>query len=72
MSGRLEAVRALLREAGVAGEVSEAGADADIAAVRGDPGLRKRLAALAPRIREIGFRYVALEPVQRNNETEDT
>ena len=72
MSDRLETIRALLRDAGVAGTVSVAGADGEIVAVRGDPVVRERLAELAPRIRELGFRYVALDPVQGNNETEAT
>ncbi len=72
MSDRLEAVRAILREAGVPGEVTEAGAEGEIAAVRSDPGVRERLAELAPRIRAAGFRYVALDPVEGINEIEAT
>lgn len=59
---RLSAARRLLDRAGVRGEVSAAGLDGEIAAVRCGPGQRARLAGLAPEIRSMGFRYVALEP----------
>jgi hypothetical protein len=69
---RLAAARRLLREAGLAAEVSEAGAEGDIAAVSGAPSLRARLAELAPGIRALGYRYVALDPMEEHNELEDT
>jgi hypothetical protein len=56
----------------VVAEVSEAGADCDIAAVSGAPSLRARLAELAPGIRALGYRYVALDAVEEHNELEDT
>ena len=71
-AGRLSAVRRLLAEEGLEAEVDVAGMKCDIAAVRGDAGMRERLAALAPRIRELGFRYVALEPVDGANGIEES
>lgn len=59
---RVEAVRRLLDEAGVSGDVDVAGRDGDIAAVRAAPEARERLTELAPAIRAMGFRYVAIEP----------
>lgn len=69
---RLGEVRRLLDRYGVEGEVSVAGRDGEIAAVRGSPGLRSRLASLAPEIRSLGFRYVALEPAEENHDDEDS
>ncbi len=59
---RLAAVRELLASAGLAAEAGVAGRDGEIAAIRGAVGLRAPLARLAPEIRSLGFRYVALEP----------
>jgi hypothetical protein len=58
---RLERVRDLLAREGVEAELSVAGADAEIIAVRGAADRRANLAALAPEIRALGFRYVAIE-----------
>ncbi len=69
---RIEAVRALLEGAGMEGEVSTAGTGGEIAAVRGDVALREGLARLAPEIRSLGFRYVALEPRDANHDNEDS
>lgn len=71
-SGRLSAVRALLERAGMEGEVSVAGRDGEIAAVSGGAELREALARLAPEIRSLGFRYVALEPREPNHDNEDS
>lgn len=69
---RLAAARRLLEREGVPGEVRLAGLEDEIAAVRGGPGLRERLAVLAPEIRSLGFRYVALEPDEAHHHDEDT
>lgn len=70
MGDRVSAVRRVLDREGLPGEVSAAGRDGEIAAVRGAPGLRSRLAGLAPEIRSLGFRYVALEPAEDNQDDE--
>ncbi len=72
LNERLEEVRTLLAGAGMEGEVSVAGAGGEIVAVRGDPALREGLARLAPEIRSLGFRYVALEPGEANHDNEDS
>lgn len=59
--GRLARARALLEREGMTAQVEVAGRQGEIAAVRGDPSLREGLARLAPEIRALGFRYVALE-----------
>lgn len=69
---RLAAARRLLEREGVPGEVRLAGMEDEIAAVRGEPGLRERLAVLAPEMRSLGFRYVALEPDEAHHHDEDT
>lgn len=61
MSGRVEDARALLRRHGLSAPVAVAGTDGEIVTVTGPPGLREPLAALAPALRSLGFRYVALE-----------
>lgn len=71
-SERLEAARSLLRAEGIPAELSPAGADGEIAAIRGDLSLRERLARLAPEIRQLGFRYVALDLAGNDNEDEDS
>lgn len=58
---RVEQARRLLEREGLAASVTSAGWTGEIAAVRGDPSLREGLARLAPEIRALGFRYVALE-----------
>ena len=57
---RLARARDLLAREGVTAPVSVAG-DGDIVVVRSDPSLRPRLARLAPEIRALGYRYVAIE-----------
>lgn len=53
---------ALLRERGaVVRGASVAGADSDILAVEADAAEVVRLRSAAPRLRELGFRYVAVE-----------
>lgn len=57
---RLARVRELLRSQGLPfADVSTAGANRDIAVLEGVDG--SRLASLAPAIRSIGFRFVALD-----------
>lgn len=58
---RAESARLLLSRAGVTATVTAEGTDGEIAAVRGSPSLRGELMRLAPEIRALGFRYVALE-----------
>lgn len=58
---RVSAARRLLAGAGLQAEVAAAGLDGEIAAIRAAPTSRARLAELAPEIRSLGFRYVALE-----------
>lgn len=70
--GRLVAARALLAEGGVYAPVSTAGAAGEIIAVRGTPELRERLTGLAPAIRALGYRYVALELSGTDNDDEDS
>lgn len=69
---RLCVARRLLGQAGIRGEVSAAGMDGEIAAVRCAPDQRVRLTALAPEIRSLGFRYVALEPNAENHDDEES
>lgn len=69
---RLTAVRTLLRGAGLEGEVDAVGLDGEIAAIRSGAEAREPLARLAPQIRSLGFRYVALEPRASNNDNEDS
>lgn len=60
-ASRLDRARALLAREGVGAEVSVAGLDGEILAVRARPELRPVLARLAPEVRSLGFRYLALE-----------
>lgn len=69
---RLAAARELLADAGVEAPVSTAGMDGEIIAVRGTPELRERLSELAPAIRALGYRYVALELSGTETENEDS
>lgn len=69
---RLATARALLRGAGLEGEVDAVGLDGEIAAILIGPEARESLARLAPQIRSLGFRYVALEPRASNNDNEDS
>lgn len=61
MDSRLEQAREILDRAGVDAPVRAAGFGGDIAAVTGPPALKEPLARLAPELRSLGFRYVALE-----------
>lgn len=58
---RTDRAEGLLAEAGLAASVSAAGRDGEIAAVRAAPESVGELRRLAPRIRALGFRAVALE-----------
>ncbi len=59
---RVRAAERLLAERGVTGaRVSVAGHERDIAAVVAPPETFARLVELAPAIRALGFRYIALE-----------
>ena len=73
MTDRLAAARALLAGRGVSAPVSVAGTDGEIVTVTGPAGLRTRLADLAPELRALGFRYVALEldpdPINERRDT---
>lgn len=53
--------RALLESAGLAARVRSAGADGEIAAVAASPASLETLRRLAPRLRRLGYRYVALD-----------
>jgi hypothetical protein len=59
--GRLAEARRVLREAGIDAPVRAAGTEREIAAVTGPASLREPLARVAPELRGLGFRYVALE-----------
>lgn len=59
---RLVEARRVLDAAGIDAPVRAAGSEGDIAAVTGSWSLREALAELAPELRSLGFRYVALEP----------
>jgi hypothetical protein len=63
---RLDRVRTLLAREGMQVDVSVAGAGADIVAIRVRPRARAALAALAPEIRALGFRYVAIDVEARD------
>lgn len=71
IADRVAAAQRLLDEEGIRGTVSAAGGG-EIAAVRAAPSLRGRLAELAPRMRSLGFRYIALEPAEQLHATEDS
>lgn len=59
---RIERARAVLARAGIDATVRAAGFDGDIVAVTGPSTLREPLARIAPELRSLGFRYVALDP----------
>jgi hypothetical protein len=63
---RLERVRELLAREGLEADLSVAGAEAEIVAIRAAPARRESLAALAPGIRALGFRYVTIEVEARD------
>lgn len=58
---RLARVRALLEGEGMAARVEIAGREGEIAAIRAPTDELGRLRRLAPEIRAMGFRYVALD-----------
>jgi len=59
---RVAAAERLLAEHGLAGvRVRTAGHEREVAAIAAPPSALARLAELAPAIRSLGFRYVALE-----------
>ena len=68
-SSRVAEARRVLDAAGIHAPVRAVGVDGEIAAVTGSPGLRTPLARVAPELRAVGFRYVALE---LNHERERT
>jgi hypothetical protein len=61
MDERLAPVRLLLERHGLATSVSVAGTEGEIVAVGAPPEQRPQLADLAPAIRALGFRYVAID-----------
>jgi len=61
MDSRVGRAEALLEREGIAASVTAAGLDGEIAAVRAGPEVLRELRRLAPRIRALGFRSVALE-----------
>lgn len=60
-AARLEAARRVLLREGIEGRVRAVGVEGEIAAVTGPSRLRARLARVAPELRAMGFRYVALD-----------
>ncbi len=58
---RAAAIQAILAREGIAGSVAVVGFAGDVAAVTAPPEALARLAELAPEIKALGFRYVALE-----------
>ncbi|HEX7050293.1 MAG TPA: hypothetical protein VF188_08845 [Longimicrobiales bacterium] len=59
---RAAAAERLLRDRGVIGaRVSVAGHEREIAAIAAPPSEMARLAVLAPELKALGFRYIALE-----------
>ncbi|MGK7313206.1 MAG: hypothetical protein ACN0LA_13285 [Candidatus Longimicrobiales bacterium M2_2A_002] len=68
-ASRVVEARRVLEAAGIHAPVRAVGIDAEIAAVTGSPELRGPLARVAPELRAVGFRYVALEV---NHERERT
>ncbi len=58
---RVAAIEAILAREGIAGTAAVAGFAGDVAAVTVAPEALERLAELAPEIKALGFRYVALE-----------
>lgn len=72
LEDRIAAARLLLDREGLGAEVSAEGMDGEIAAVRCETSQRARLAILAPEIRSLGFRYVALEPNVEDHHDEES
>lgn len=58
---RIAGVREILAREGIEGDVSVAGHAADVAALAVAPEHLARLAELAPEVKALGFRYVAIE-----------
>jgi hypothetical protein len=58
---RVEQGRALLARHGVVARVDAAGARGEILVVEAGPEVRPVLARLAPEVRSLGFRYLALD-----------
>lgn len=53
--------RAVLEAEGLAGQVRSAGPDGEIAAVSGSGATLSSVQRVAPRLRSLGYRYVALD-----------
>jgi hypothetical protein len=58
---RLDAAQAILAREGIPALVTIAGHARDVAAVSAAPEHLARLAELAPEVKALGFRYLALE-----------
>lgn len=58
---RVRAVEEVLARAGIPGSVTVVGHAADVAALTVAPDHLPRLAELAPEIKRLGFRYVAID-----------
>jgi hypothetical protein len=58
---RIEAVVAILAREGIEGRIAVAGHARDVAAITAAPAQLARLTGVAPEIKALGFRYVALE-----------
>ena len=58
---RIAAIEAILAREGIAGHATVAGHAGDVAALAVGTEHLARLAELAPEIKALGFRYVALE-----------
>ena len=70
---RADEARRILDGAGIHAPVRTVGVDGEIAAVTGSPELRAPLARVAPELRALGFRYVALElNTEREGPEQDT
>lgn len=67
---RLVEARRILAEAGIDAPIRAEGLEGEIAAVTGPSTLRELLARVAPALRELGFRYVALEPDNERGQPE--
>lgn len=61
MLEREASARSLLAEEGIAAVVRSAGADGEIAAVQAPPSSMVALRALVPRLRSLGYRFVAID-----------
>ena len=58
---RLVRAERMLNEHGISAAVSVAGHEDDVIAIQTDISKLNELRALAPELKELGFRYVALE-----------